>query len=487
MTRKINRRGFLNAALGSGAAAVATSSCRIIPSARGRRGIYPPGPSRVVEVSLRFEPIRLRVPLRFGTGLVETTTLATARVRLESPSGRQAEGLGQILLSELWAFPSAKVERADRQKAMQQAAEKAAVWLNAERPAAHPLEIGWALKKKAAVWCAEATASLSLAEPLPLLAGLNAISLFDAAVHDAFGKIHRRSAYDCYGRDLAPDLSAFLGPRFRNRFASDYLRPRFAPAVPIWHLVGGVDKLRETEVNAGDPKDGLPVSLEKWIARDGVFCLKVKISGKDIDADVQRVVAVHAVAAECLHRRGVKRLFLSADSNEQNENVASCVAFLEKLRRNSPEAFRCLLYLEQPTRRDLRTLREDMRPVARLKPVLVDESVTDIADLDLAYELGWSGAALKTCKGHTSALLTIARTASARKVYTVQDLTNPAYAYIHSVGLAARSRPLMGVECNARQFIPAANAELAQRYPRLFTLRAGTVETAEIRPEGLGY
>jgi hypothetical protein len=459
----------------------------VIRSTVGPPGQGGRGRCRVVEASVEFEGIRYRVPLRFGTGVVETVILATARVTLEAPDGKRSQGLGQILLGELWSFPSKTVERSLREKAMRHVAERTAAWLAAEKPSGHPLEIGWTLKSKAKEWCGEATGRLALAEPMPLLSALVSVSPFDAAVHDGFGKLVGRSAYDCYGRDLAPDLSAFLGPRFRGRFVSHYLRRRYAGRVPIWHLVGGLDKLRESEVGASDPKDGLPVSLEKWIERDGVYCIKVKLSGHDVDADVARMRDVYAVVSQSLEGRGRRRFFLSADSNEQTENAAACMTFLEKLRRDCPAAFDKLLYLEQPTSRDLRARREDMRPVARLKPVLVDEAVAEPDDLDLAYELGWSGAALKTCKGHTGALLTVARTVEAGKVYTVQDLTNPAYAYIHSVGLGARTSPLRGVEANARQFIPAASADLARKYPRLFTVRNGEVETREIQTLGLGY
>lgn len=470
-----------------GSAALAAGACGGCGLILARRAASVATRSRVVEVALDFQNIRYRVPLRFGTGVIETITLATARVTVESPNGRRFEGLGQILLGELWSFPSKSVERSLREQAMKRVAEQTAAWLVAEKPSGHPLEIGWALKSQAKTWCREATARLSLAEPMPLLSGLVSVSPFDAAIHDAFGKLVGRSAYDCYGSDLAPDLSAFLGPRFRGRYASDYLRRRYMPHVPIWHLVGGLDKLGESEVGPGDPKDGLPVSLEKWIERDGVYCIKVKLSGHDVNADVARMRDVHAVVVRSLERRGRRRFFLSADSNEQTENAAACVAFLDKLRRDCPAALDALLYLEQPTSRDLRARREDMRPVARLKPVLVDEAVADVADLDLAFELGWSGAALKTCKGHTSALLTIAKTAAASKMYTVQDLTNPAYAYIHSVGLSARSSPLKGVEANARQFIPAASNDLAARFPRLFTLGNGEIATGEIGRLGLGY
>jgi len=487
MSVRISRRDFVKISSGAGLVASIGGGCASIapptklPRDSGSRLC------RVVEASVRFEQIAYRVPLRFGTGVIESIAQATARVTVEGVDSRRSGGLGQILLGELWSFPSKTVERSLREQAMKRVAEQTAAWLVAEKPSGHPLEIGWALKSQAKTWCREATERLSLAEPMPLLSGLVSISPFDAAIHDAFGKLVGRSAYDCCGPDLAPDLSAFLGAPFRGRFASHYLRRRYMGRVPIWHLVGGLDKLRETEVGPGDPRDGLPVSLEKWIERDGVYCIKVKLSGHDVDADVARMRDVHAVVARSLERQGRRRFFLSADSNEQTESAAACVAFLEKLRRDCPAAFDALLYLEQPTSRDLRARREDMRPVARLKPVLVDEAVADVGDLDVAYDLGWSGAALKTCKGHTSALLTIAKTAAAGKMYTVQDLTNPAYAYVHSVGLAARSRPLKGVEANARQFIPAANAELAARFPKLFALRGGEVETSEIGPQGLGY
>jgi len=442
---------------------------------------------RVVDAAVAFEDLALRVPLRFGTGVVESTRLATARVTVEGDGGRRADGLGQILLSELWSFPSARVERPLRLRAMERVARWAMGWLANEQPRGHALEIGWRLKGETPGACREATEALALAEPLPLLAGLVAASPFDAAVHDAFGRLLERSAYDCYGPDTAPDLGVFLGPAFGGRYAAEYLLPAYRPRVPIWHLVGGLDKLRESEVGADDPRDALPVSLERWIEREGLFCLKVKTTGYDVDADVRRVADVYEVATRALESQGGRRpIALSVDSNEQTENVAACVAFLEKLRREHAAAFDALLYLEQPTGRDLRGRAEDVRPAARLKPVLVDEAVAEVADLDLAYALGWSGVALKTCKGHTATLLSIAKTVAAGKVYSVQDLTNPAAAYMHSVGLAARTNPLRGVEANARQFIPQANAESARRCPALFTVRDGEVSTEEIGPLGLG-
>ncbi len=46
-----------------------------------------------------------------------------------------------------------------------------------------------------------------------------------------------------------------------------------------------------------------------------------------------------------------------------------------------------------------------MHRVGRLKPVVIDESLTDFEILKIARQLGYSGIALKACKGQTESLL----------------------------------------------------------------------------------
>jgi len=128
-----------------------------------------------------------------------------------------------------------------------------------------------------------------------------------------------------------------------------------------------------------------------------------------------------------------------------------------------------------------------MRAVARLKPVLADEGITDLEKFDLARELGWSGVALKTCKGHSSALLYVARATELGMPYSVQDLTNPGLSLIHSAGLTARIQPIMGFEYNSRQYLPWSEEAVRARHPELFAVSQGTVSTASLSPMGLGY
>jgi hypothetical protein len=46
-----------------------------------------------------------------------------------------------------------------------------------------------------------------------------------------------------------------------------------------------------------------------------------------------------------------------------------------------------------------------MSRASSLKPVVIDEALTDLESLDLAVRLDYSGAALKACKGQSQSLL----------------------------------------------------------------------------------
>ncbi|MCK4590748.1 MAG: hypothetical protein KAT86_03265, partial [Candidatus Latescibacteria bacterium] len=141
---------------------------------------------------------------------------------------------------------------------------------------------------------------------------------------------------------------------FVGKYISDYLRQNFQPQLPIFHLVGGVDKLHDEEVDDTDPDDGLPVSLTQWIAREGVYCLKVKLRGNDLTWDVERTVAVYRVAAQTLINHGLKHSpILSVDSNEMCPNPEYVIEYCRRLEETNKDVFKALLYIEQPTERDL--------------------------------------------------------------------------------------------------------------------------------------
>jgi L-alanine-DL-glutamate epimerase-like enolase superfamily enzyme len=448
-----------------------------------------PSDTRIVSVEPSFSQATFRTPLKLSTGAIETITAFTVRMTVETRAGRRAEGRGLVLLSDLWAYPTpgSAITHEAKDAALRSVSEAACQLYAEATEYAHPFRTSLALEPAVAKLAETHTARHGLDAPMPVLAALMCASAVDCALHDAFGKANGICSYDGYGTEhMTDDLSTWLGAGFAGRYPADYLRNGYAAETVAWHLVGGLEKLTRTEKAPSDPVDGLPVSLDEWIERDGMYCFKIKLVGTDTARDIQRTVDVYRVARECLDRLGEPRLQLSVDANEMTPDVEHVLAYLNGLRAASPEAYEALLYVEQPTERDLAANRYDMRPVAALKPVVADEGVTDHHRCALALELGWSGVALKTCKGHASALLYAAQCAQAGGVYTVQDLTNPGIALIHSAGLAARLSPMFGVECNGRQYLPHEAVELQDAHPGLFRVRRGVLKTGGVPKLGLG-
>jgi len=443
---------------------------------------------------LKLEPYlrtdKFRAPLKFGSVIVTDSTSLIVRAEVENKKGEVAYGWGSMPLMDKWAFPDPSVSHEKKFEAMKEIGIRTCKMLEktAGKEYAHPIDIMLMNKQEILKIAKRVDKELKLETPMPNLGVLVSTSPIDAAIHDAFGRVNKISSYEGYSRKyMKHDLSFYLGEEFRGRYISDYLRPSFSKELPIFHLVGALDKLTRDEVDASDPKDGLPVSLEEWIERDGVFCLKVKLSGINIDWDVARTKAVAEVAHEVLKRKGKDRFFLSVDSNETNPNPEATLEYLRKLKKSSPLAFKNLLYLEQPTERDLRRHMFSMHKVAEIKPVLADEGVTDLESFELALKLGWSGVAVKACKWHSSSLLYISKMEHLGIPYSIQDLTCPGLSLVHSASLAARSNPIKGFEYNARQYLPFAYPEIQKRHESLFKVKNGKIRTESLQPLGLGF
>ena len=127
-----------------------------------------------------------------------------------------------------------------------------------------------------------------------------------------------------------------------------------------------------------------------------------------------------------------------------------------------------------------------MHEAAKLRPVVIDESLTDLETLLLAREMGYTGVALKACKGQSQAMLMAAAAQKFGMFLCVQDLTCPGASLIHSAGIAARVPGNAGIEANARQFVPSANAAWEARFPGLFTIRDGVMQHRPADRPGLG-
>ena len=72
----------------------------------------------------------------------------------------------------------------------------------------------------------------------------------------------------------------------------------------------------------------------------------------------------------------------------------------------TPAGFDRIQYIEQPTARDLKANRGNtMHEAAKIRPIVIDESLIDMESLQLAREMGYTGVAFKACKGQSQTLL----------------------------------------------------------------------------------
>jgi L-alanine-DL-glutamate epimerase-like enolase superfamily enzyme len=437
---------------------------------------------RVREVEVAMTDVPYRVPLKFGGVPTTHATICDVRLRVETRDGRSAWGSGSMPLGNVWAFPSTRVAAADTNRAMAALAEAIGRGWPSLSELAHPVELAHQFEPAAFRLADRVTRDLGLAEPIPPLATLVAASPFDAALHDAYGRVHGRHVYECYGREwLEADLSRYLDAGFQGERLPSYTLPRPKPRLPLYHLVGALDALTDADL-AARVDDGLPNTLGEWIVQDQLTHLKIKLNGNDADWDIARILAVDRVATST-----ARRVFTySLDFNEQCPHVEYLIDVLRRVREGSASCFDRVAYVEQPTARDLAAHPENtMHRAAALKPVVIDESLVDYPSLQLARAQGYSGVALKACKGQSQSLVLAAAAQKFGMFLCVQDLTCPGQSFLQSAGLAAHIAPVTAIEGNARQYCPAANAGWAARFPGVFTIRDGRIDTSALGGVGL--
>jgi L-alanine-DL-glutamate epimerase-like enolase superfamily enzyme len=425
------------------------------------------------------ERLAYRTPIKFGGRVVTDAVMFHVELDVETRTGKRATGYGSMPLGNAWAWPSATVGGDETLTAMRSLGERLLPkTVNSAGEFAHPLELTRAWEPLWKSLAGDIAVELKLPETMPPLAALVAVSPLEAAIHDAFGRVHESKSYNLLGAEfITSDLSHFLNEDFRGEYLDRYTLRTPKPQMPLYHWVGALDPLTNSDV-AVPVGDGLPETLGEWILADGLTHLKIKLAGNDLAWDVARVLSIEKVAVEVQTKRNVRQWSYSCDFNEKCPNVEYVLDFLANIREFSPLAFERIHYIEQPTHRNLK---------AEIKPVVIDESLIDFESLLLAREMGYSGVALKACKGQTEALLMGAAAQKFGLFLCVQDLTCPGFSFLHSASLAARIPTVAAIEGNSRQYCPVGNRGWDERYPGMFKIREGVVRTAELDEIGLGF
>ncbi len=434
---------------------------------------------RILHVRVRFDTIERRTAFHFAKGAMTQNLVASVELTAADPAGREVVGQGGIHLAGPWAFPSKAVPREQKLEAMRRTLLALADQVVDARGVLHPLDLYWARREAILDAARRVSEEMRLAEPLPALAAYVSYAAIDMAALDALGIACGANTYALLAAEhLGHDLGYYLGDEFKGKYPGNFLSSAPRPTTAFAHTVGETDPLTAAELKGDEPDDGLPVTLEDWIRRDGVRFLKVKLAADDLVAAVRRTADIAALAPHAE---------LSVDFNEACEDPAWLVEYLEALRGAHPAAFEALLYVEQPFSRDACVSPADVARVQALKPLVADESLTDAASARAALDAGWAGLALKVGKVMSSAFLHVALARRAGRLITVQDLCNVGLAHLASIGLAARVPLTGGAECNGRQFAPHAFPDVRRRRPGAFRFHDGVCDTAALDGPGLGF
>jgi len=441
---------------------------------------------RIRDISFGYEDFNYRAPLKFGGVAIDRVTILNVNCAVESVSGKTAKGFGSMPLGNVWSFPSKVMGYDDTLQAMKGLAERIAQITADCQESGHPIDLAWSLESAYLKAADEVSRQLRLPEPIPKLCTMVVASAFEAAVHDAYAKLHGLNCYHAYGPDfMSHDLSLYLGAKFKGETLDRYLLKQPKPRMPLYHLIGALDPIEARDVQKRI-NDCLPETLPEWIQFNGLTHLKIKLNGDNLNWDVERVVYVDRVASETQQKRGVGQWYYSLDFNEKCADVGYLLEFMKRVKDTTPAGFERIQYIEQPTARDLKAHPENrMHEAAKFRPVVIDESLIDLETLQLAREMGYTGAALKACKGQSNALLMAAAAQKYQMFLCVQDLSCPGASLIHSAGLAAHVPGVAAIESNARQYVPAANQPWEAKFPGMFHITDGTMETGLLTKPGL--
>jgi len=420
---------------------------------------------RVLSARVTFIDQTLAQPFVLSSGTISVLTDARAEVVVVDAAGVETVGCGSIYLSDLWAWPDPDLSHAHRDGLLRELCE----WISARLAAltgdtaAHPLELGLRLHDHVC----ESPIDLVF-EEIPALALAMCASPFDAAIHDAVGKALGVCAMRLYeGEPIATSADTWFKQGGACAAISRMLASTATNQFDAWYIVGKGDDLER--------------DVRPWFDERGYRCFKLKLHGRDVSEDLARTVEMYEAAVSW---GAVPRL--SIDTNEACADAAFVLEFLRRLQQTHAEAFAALEYLEQPTARDIAEHPYDWKEVTQLKPVLLDEGLTSLDRLPLCLEQGWSGLALKTCKGHSFALVAAAWAHENGLVLALQDLTNPGWSGVHAALFAAWVPTINGVELNSPQFTPKANQGFLQEWSGIFDVRDGLHHLAKTEPLGLG-
>ncbi len=384
------------------------------------------------EVGFTMRNVRTRMPFRYGVATLTSVPILHVRAEVELAGGSRAEGLSADILPPKWfdKDPAKSYEEnvEDLLFAARQAARAFAGASREPRPVFDIWRDGHAETLRAGD-----------RRGLDHLTASHGSTLMERALIDAVGRAAGRTWHQLLtdpANPLGLDLGAIL-PALAGLPPSAAVAPRPSASIAVRHTVGLTDPIGDADVPEGEVlDDGLPQSLEAYLAVQGLRWLKVKVGG-DHEADLERLTSIARLLDEI---PGAGRYAVSLDGNEQYTELDGFTELLARLAQDLPAFHESIAYVEQPLERSVSLDGQQaagITAVSARKPMIIDESDGDLDSFQRAVELGYRGVSTKNCKGLFKALANAALTRRLSRergvpfLITAEDLMNLPVVPLH--------------------------------------------------------
>ena len=425
---------------------------------------------KLEEVECYERPMKMRLAFRFGVITVTEGVQAVIRARISLANGRTSLGVAAEALAAKWFEKDPRFTDAQNLDQLRQS-----LAIAIDHYGEHGLDTPFGLFARTYLAQQRRGATLGLN---PLVASYGP-ALLDRAILDAVGKAAGQSFAEMVSSNVpgirATELTPDIG---QSDLAAFLARLKPAPSIDLRHTVGLVDPLTAADRPPHERvNDGLPETLEEVVSAYRGHYYKLKVSG-DITADLDRLSRIATVLDA-----GLPDYRATLDGNEQYDDVEGIVALWRKV-GEAPALARLAkstLFIEQPIKRSV-ALSRSIRPLAKLRPVIIDESDGELSSFPTALALGYAGVSSKNCKGFYKSILNASRVSKLGHGYfmSAEDLTTlPGVSLQQDLALVS----LLGmahVERNAHHFVDgmsfAPEAEqraFAAAHPDLYEMKDG--------------
>ncbi|MBZ0218363.1 MAG: hypothetical protein K8F25_17535, partial [Fimbriimonadaceae bacterium] len=375
---------------------------------------------RIVESRVVVRNAFTRLPFRFGVVTMEAAPVGLLEIVAEFKAGARVKGIASDFLAYKWFDKRTEKTPADNVYDLLQALRDArAVYAETDADTPYALWLNTRLEIE----------ERALINNFNRLGASFAASMMERAVIDATGRYLGQS-FDQMVREnnLGIEPQTLLGEvSFADVIGALPAQP--LDHVALRHTVGLVDYISESDKDGDAPSDGLPVTLEEYLAVDKLNYLKVKVAG-DIDADIDRLISIADVAGAT-----GRPIQITLDGNEQYKGFDDFAALVERIKSTPSLAafWKSVLFIEQPLHRDVAMAAPIPAAAKRAigLPLLIDEADGWAEAFHDAIELGYEGVSHKNCKGVYRSLINAGlaavrnRTAGENRYFlSAEDLTN---------------------------------------------------------------